>query len=158
MQFDTIREFDCFKQSIVNIDNHHSTKQCVNLRIIRIDTDTVRQAQSFCDFYPSWQNSIESIERGASELTCIGTFNAAQLVGYCVFDPKTGDLTQIAIKNEFRRKGIASWLLSEVIRQISTDFIKIINVPTDNISLPAFLKSKNIPLMNKQFEMALDLD
>ena len=157
MQFDTTREFDCFKQSIANIDNIHSVNKCANLRIGLIDVDAVRQAQTFCDFYPSWQNSIESIERGASDLTCIGAFDLYELVGFCVFDRKSGDLTQIAVKEEYRRQGVASQLLSEVIRQMCTDFVKVINVPSDNISLPAFLKSTNIPLMNKQFEMVMDL-
>ena len=157
MKFDTTREFDCFKQSIAGIDNHHSIRQCANLRIELIDTATVRQAQSFCDFYPSWQNSIESIERGASELTCIGAFYLDELVGFCVFDRKSGDLTQIAVRKENRKQGVASRLLSEVIKQMSTDFVKVINVPSDNLSLLAFLKSKNIPLMNKQFEMVMDL-
>ena len=157
MQFETTREFDCFKQSIANIDNLHSIKQCANLRIELINTDTVRQAQTFCDFYPSWQNSIESIERGASDLTCIGAFDLYELVGFCVFDRKSGDLTQIAVKEEYRRQGVASQLLCEVIRQMCTDFVKVINVPSDNLSLPAFLKSTNITLMNKQFEMVMDL-
>ena len=157
MKFDTTREFDCFKQSIAGIDNHHNIRQCANLRIELIDTAIVRQAQSFCDFYPSWQNSIESIERGASELTCIGAFYLDELVGFCVFDRKSGDLTQIAVRKENRKQGVASRLLCEVIRQMSTDFVKVINVPSDNLSLLAFLKSKNIPLMNKQFEMVMDL-
>ena len=157
MKFDTTREFDCFKQSIAGIDNHHNIRQCANLRIELIDTAIVRQAQSFCDFYPSWQNSIESIERGASELTRIGAFNVGELVGFCVFDRNSGDLTQIAVRKECRRKGVASRLLCEVIRQMCTDFVKVINIPSDNLSLPAFLKSNNIPLMNKQFEMLMDL-
>ena len=157
MQFDTTREFDCFKQSIANIDKIHSVNQCANLRIGLIDVDTVRQAQTFCDFYPSWQNSIESIERAASDLTCIGAFDLYELVGFCVFDRKSGDLTQIAVKEEYRRQGVASQLLCEVIRQMCADFVKVINVPSDNLSLPAFLKSRNIPLMNKQFEMVMDL-
>ena len=157
MQFDTTREFDCFKQSIANIDNLHSITQCANLRIELIDADTVRQAQSFCDFYPSWQNSIESIERGASELTCIGAFDLDELVGFCVFDRKSGDLTQIAVRKDYRRQGIASLLLGGMIKQACTAFVKVINVPSDNLSLPSFLKSKNIPLMNKQFEMLMDL-
>ena len=157
MQFDTSREFDCFKQSITNIDNLHDTKQCSNLRIELIDTDTVRQAQSFCDFHPSWQNSIESIERGASELTCIGVFVLDELAGFSVFDRQSGDLTQIAVRKEYRRQGVASRVLCEVIKLMNTDFVKVINVPSDNLSLPAFLKSKNIPLMNKQFEMVMNL-
>ena len=157
MQFDTTREFDCFRQSIANISNRHGSQRCANLKIRLIDTDAVRRAQSFCDFYPSWQNSIGSIERGASELTCIGAFDLDELVGFCVSDCKSGDLTQIAVRKDRRRQGIASQLLREVIKLMHTDFIKVINIPSANLSLAAFLSSKNIPLINKQFEMALDL-
>lgn len=157
MQFETTREFDCFKQSIANISDLNIINNSIDYRIEIIDTNTVRRAQSFCDFYPSWQNSIESIERGQSELTCIGASCAENLVGYCVFDRKSGDLTQIAVKKEYRRQGVASRLLSEVIKQMCTDFVKVLNVPSDNLSLPAFLKRKNIRLMNKQFEMVKDL-
>ena len=157
MQFNTTREFDCFKQTIVDIDNLCFFKPCANLRIESIDTDIVRQAQSFCDFYPSWQNSIESMERGASDLTCIGALYSDELAGFCVFDRKSGDLTQIAVRKEYRRQGIASRLLCEAVNQMCTDFIKVINVPSDNLSLPAFLKNTNIPLINKQFEMVMDL-
>ncbi|MBD5213890.1 MAG: GNAT family N-acetyltransferase [Bacteroidales bacterium] len=157
MQFESTRDFDCFRQSIANINNHQSARLCDNLRIELIGTDIVRQAQSFCDFYPSWQNSIESIERGASDLTCIGAFELDVLVGFCVFDRKCGDLTQIAVRKECRRQGIGSRLLYEVIRRMCTDFVKVINVPCDNSSLPALLKSKNIPLVNKQFEMVMNL-
>ena len=157
MQFDTTREFDCFRQSISEIVNLHDFKSSIPLRIESIDINVIKDTQSFCDFYPSWQNSIESIERGVSDLTCIGAFDLEKLVGFSVFDRNSGDLAQIAVKHSCRRHGVASRLLSEVIKQVSTDFIKIINVPSDNLSLPSFLKSKNIPLVNKQFEMSYDL-
>lgn len=153
MQFDTTREFDCFKQSIADILPYPAVKQCHNLRLVAVGTEIIRNSQSFCDFSPSWQNSIESIERGSSGLSCIGAYYKEELVGYCVFDPQSGDLTQIAVEKEHRRKGIASMLLTEVIKQLHTDFVKVINVPSDNKSLSSFLKSKNIQLMNKQFEM-----
>lgn len=154
MRFETTREFDCYRQSIADIRGiipiGRNTDNCI---IEPIDTDIVRQGQSFCDFHPSWQNSMESIERGRAELICIGAYDSRQLIGHCVFDRKTGDLTQIAVKPEYRRKGIASLLLGEAVRQMDTDFVKVINVPSATTSLPAFLKSRNISLINKQFEM-----
>ena len=74
-----------------------------------------------------------------------------------VFDIHTGDLTQIVVLSEYRRKGIASRLLQEVIARLKTDFIKVLNISSDNPTMPVFLKSKNIPLASKQFEMVLPL-
>jgi len=90
-------------------------------------------------------------------LTCIGAFLDEKMVGYCVFDAHTEDLTQLAVSNAYRRKGIASRLLQEAIAGLKTDFIKILNIYSENQTMPAFLKSKNIPLASKQFEMVLPL-
>lgn len=154
MNFEVTREFDCFRQTKELIDNQKINTSCI---IKPINSHFVRQAQHDCDFNPSWQNSIESIERGISELTCIGAFLDEKMVGHCVFDAHTGDLTQLAVSNAYRRKGIASRLLQESIAGLKTDFIKILNIHSENQTMPAFFKSKNIPLASKQFEMVLPL-
>ena len=155
--FETVRELDCFRQTLTNISLPTAAGGESTCTIAPIGIESVEGLQCCCDFTPSWQNSIDSIKRGRTDLTMIGAFIEGMSVGYCVFDRNTGDLTQIAVKQEYRRQGVASQLLCEVIRQMCTDFVKVINVPSDNLSLPAFLKSKNIPLMNKQFEMVKDL-
>ena len=157
MGFQTIREFDCFRQNIAEIRNPKPIETDTYIRIETIDIDAVICAKPFCDFTPSWQNSLESIKRGKPGLTCIGAFHSERLVGYCVFDQTTGDLTQIAIDHEFRRKGIASRLLKEAMLMMKTDFIKVLNIPTDDSALHGFLSDRNIPLMNRQYEMILPL-
>ena len=89
MNFEVTREFDCFRQIIKHIDNQTVNTDCL---IKQVDTNYIRLAQRYCDFDPSWQNSIESIERGISELTCLGAFINDKMVGHCVFDVHTGDL------------------------------------------------------------------
>lgn len=158
MGFQTVREFDCFRQKISEICSRPAAVRTdADIRIEPIDVDAVRRVQSYADFCPSWQNSMESIERGRACLTCIGAFCTETPVGYCVFDRETGDLTQIAVKNEYRRKGIATQLLRQAASQMTTGFIKVLNIPTDDTALHQFLHSNGIPLMNKQFEMALPL-
>lgn len=157
MGFETVREFDCFRQKIVEIRNSDLIRPNLAFRIETVDADVVKGAKTFCDFTPSWQNGFGSIERGKPGLTCLGAIHSDRLVGYCVIDPTTGDLTQIAIDREFRRKGIATSLLNKVESMMQTGFIKVLNIPADDISLHSFLNDKNIPLMNRQFEMILPL-
>lgn len=154
MNFEVTREFDCFRQTIKQIDNRKVNTDCI---IEQVDTNSIKQAQHYCDFNPSWQNSMESIERGISELTCLGAFLNGKMVGYCVFDVHTGDLSQMAVQSEYRRKGIASRLLQETLVRLETDFIKVLNISSDNPTMPTFLQSKGIPLASKQFEMVLPL-
>lgn len=155
MKFEVTRELDCFRQTIDSIRTTINVN--ADCRIGPIDVSSIKEAASFRDFPPSWQNSIESIVRGGSSLTCLGAFLDGELAGYCVFDPSTGDLTQIAVSPEHRRKGIASRLLHEAIPRFSTDFIKVLNVSAANSTLPSFLRSMNITPAASQFEMILPL-
>lgn len=154
MHFETTREFDCFRQTIERLDNQNVNAGCL---VEAVSLDAIRQSQSCCDFTPSWQNSIESIERGMSELICLGAFLDGKMVGHCVFDVHTGDLSQIAIRKEYRRKGIGSRLLQEATGRMKTDFIKVLNIDSETSTLPAFLQRRNIPLASKQYEMILPL-
>lgn len=155
MGFEITREFDCFRQNIAEIRNFDTIRPDTDFRIEMIDADAVRGAKSFCDFTASWQNSFESIVRGKTGLTCIGAIHSDRLVGYCVSDCTTGDLSQIAIDREFRRKGIATILLHEAAMMMKTDFIKVLNIPVDDIPFHCFLSERNIPMINRQFEMVL---
>lgn len=157
MNFDRTRQLDCFRQSIKFINNPVDTDIVSNYQIIPVDIDFIIQSQCNCDCTPSWQNSIDSIVRGKSNLKCLGAFLGRQPVGHCVFDPGTGDLTQIAVTADSRRKGIASALLSQAVAQMKTDFVKVLNIDADDQLIHSFLKSKNIPLASTQYEMMLQL-
>ena len=159
LNFRKTREFDCYRQSVSEICNPTEIYSATDIHTGFISAEVVNEAQSFCDFNPSWQNSIESILRGREGLTCIGAYSGLdKLVGYAVCDTQTGDLTQIAVEQAYRRKGIGSVLLKEVARKLAVEFIKVLNVPADNVSLSHFLRSKNIPVHSKQFEMSLAIE
>lgn len=127
------------------------------IKIVPIEIENVSHASAFCDFCPSWQNSMDSIKRAGSDLVCLGALISDHIVGYCVFDAMTGDLSQIAVNREYRRKRIASRLLKEASEKITSDTVKVLNVCSTNHSLPAFLIKQNIEMTGKQFEMILSL-
>ena len=155
MQFKATRQFDCYRQTIDKVSRHMSVDdECI---IKPVGMDFIRQAQSFCDFIPSWQNSMESIERGKSGLKYLGATIGRAAVGCCVFDPATGDITQIAVRKDYRRRGIGTRLFQEAVRGMETDFVKVLNVSADNHEMPSFLKNVNVDLASRQFEMLLQL-
>lgn len=154
MGFEVTREFDCFRQTIAQVDWRKSNGGC---QIMPVDMDSVRRAQDYCDICPSWQNGIDSIVRGGVNMTCLGAFIDGRMVGYCVIDANTGDLAQIAVQSEYRRRGIASRLLQEATVRMKTGFVKILNIASDHRAMRLFLESNNIPLASKQFEMILSL-
>ncbi|MCM1067139.1 MAG: GNAT family N-acetyltransferase [Muribaculaceae bacterium] len=150
MNFTVSREFDCFRQSIALIAGERGSAEC---EVKAIDIASVRHAFGFCDFSPSWQNSLDSIERGWSGLIALGAYIAGALAGCCVLDPLTGDLAMLVVSAEYRRRGIATRLLSEALGRMKTDSIKVLNVASDYAPMHDFLATRNIPLASRQFEM-----
>ncbi len=109
------------------------------------------------DFNPSWQNSNESINRRLEDFRILGAFNNENLAGYCIFEPDSGDITQIAVERHHRRQGLATNLLSEALKSIKSPVIKVINTEVNCSNITEFLDSYGIPLKGKQFEMIKNL-
>ena len=107
----------------------------------------------FWDFTPSWQNSFESIQRAVDDFICLGVFVDGRIVGYCVFESISGDLTQLAVDKKYRRQGIASLLLKEILNLNKNSILKIVNTDVSCDSITDFIKAKNIEVKGKQFEM-----
>lgn len=150
--FEVTREFYYFKTKPERINKEVKTPDFpYTLGVINInENDSI---PGFWDFNPSWQNSIESINRAPEDFICLGVFTEGRLVGYGVFDPTSGDVTQIAVDKPYHRKGIGSLLLQKMIEANKYTSIKIVNTDITCDSITAFLKAKNIEPTGKQFEM-----
>lgn len=137
--FEIVATYDCYNQSIDNLKL--SSKRLIDVSIVDIDASALRSMVSFGDFMPSWQNSIESIERGADELTMRAAILEGRRVGYCVYDSHSGDIAQIAVDRDFRRMGIGTLLLSSVIKESKSKKIKVLNIDTGCQSLSGFVEA-----------------
>lgn len=82
----------------------------------------------------------------------MGVFIEGKLIGYGIFESISGDVTQIAVDRQHRRKGIGSLLFQKMLESNKHDSIKIVNTDIACDS-NAFLQSKNIEPTGKQFEM-----
>lgn len=154
--FNTIREFYYFRQKNENINFDLPTHN-IEYPVRQINIENFELPDTFGDFHPSWQNSLESIQRDINSFVCLGAFSDDKLIGYCVFEPNSGDITLIAVDKENRRKGIASLLLKEVAQLNKSDSIKVINTDISCSSITNFLKAKNIEITGTQFEMIKEL-
>jgi ribosomal protein S18 acetylase RimI-like enzyme len=150
--FEVSREFHYFMQNNDDIRFYSkSTDEAV--RIKQIDLTQAESANTFCDFTPAWQNSFEAVKRKPGDFKIMGAFQGLKLVGYCIFEPNSGDVTQIAVDKSFRRKGIGTLLLKETLKFNQHDAVKIINTEINCESITAFLFANGIPVKGKQFEM-----
>lgn len=160
-------------------DSIAKTEQHIGLNITKLntklfDSDLQKKISSFWDFHPTWQNNFESVGRSPLDFIMIRAFvtdgtelqnepyitkhtdlfiNKEKVVGYCIFEPSSGDITQIAVDKRYRRKGIGSLLMNKIIEINKQETIKIVNTDINCESLAAFLKSKTIRPTGKQYEM-----
>ncbi|MDR0232412.1 MAG: GNAT family N-acetyltransferase [Dysgonamonadaceae bacterium] len=154
--FETTREFNYFIQKNGAIKNETKISD-ISCSIKQIDIEKFNSIPDFWDFYPSWQNSFESIKRTREDFVSLGAFIGEQLIGYCVFEPTSGDITQIAVDKQNRGKGIATLLFNKIIKLNKNDAIKVVNTDISCDSITHFLKAKNIDITGKQFEMIKEI-
>lgn len=151
--FEVIREFYYYKEDNDKVNIAPKTVQGPYvIQPIHIDEykDTI---STFWDFHPSWQNSFESIERTKEDFICKGVFSDGNLIAYSVFEPGSGDVTQLAVHPDFRRKGIGSMLLQEMVKENTFPTFKIVNTDIGCDSVKAFLSVQGIEPKGKQYEM-----
>lgn len=150
--FEATREFYYFTSRNEQVNRTVKTLEFpYTLKPIKINE--YNSIPSFWDFKPSWQNSLEAINRTLNDFICLGVFSESKLIGYGVFEPVSGDVTQIAVDKQYRRKGIGSLLVQNMLKNNKHSSIKFINTDIECNSITAFLKSINIEPAGKQFEM-----
>lgn len=154
--FTVSREFCYFKQlaAEVNIPAKALPEGYV-LREMALDRR--EPLMELWDFIPSWQNSFEAISRSVEDYKIVGVYDNQQLAGYGVIEPNSGDITQLSVGRAYRRQGIGSVLLAEMLTYNRHHSVKVVNTEITCTSITAFLESCGIPLQGKQFEMVLEL-
>lgn len=156
MGFEISREFNYFRQEkrLVRIPEKHPA--CPDT-IRPIGIEIVRRLTGFRDFRPSWQNDCDSIARSGTNLVGFGLFRDDEPLGYCICEPGSGDIAQLAVDPRYRRQGVGSALLRHALGSITADSVKIVNTEIACEPLTQFLGSMNIPIRGKQFEMIKEL-
>ncbi len=154
--FNVTREFDYFVESYTELDLPDpvlpiSYEYREN---IRIDWDRFRQ---FWAFEPSWQNSIESINRKPDAFKTIGIQFNKQIIGYGIIEPESGDIPQLCIQPEYRKRKLASALFAKLTTHSKSDKIKMINTQSSYLPQQDFMSSLGFSTGIGQLEMVRKL-
>lgn len=153
--FNVTREFYYFRADKEEVLKHVNNNHSVTIDIC--DTDMISRLSDIGDFKPSWQNSVESIVRAGNDVTCLCAFIDDNPVGYCVFDKYSGDITQIAVQEKFRRNGIGTALMCQAAQSMTSPIVKVINTEIPCQTLEGFLMHCGISIAGKQYEMCRDI-
>ena len=160
--FEIIREFNCVIAEIPTI-NEKIEERKEDLQFINDDKNfEINETnqpnwdiyKTFWDKTPSWQNSIECIERNREVLTILEINHKTIPVGYAVFDSRSGGFAQFAIHPEFRRKKLGLYLINKVIERCPTATrLSIINIDKGLNSFIGFYESLGFKIFVEQYEM-----
>lgn len=150
--FEVSREFNYFIQqaSLVNIPVKELPS---GYEVREISSRQLGDMEDFSDFVPSWQNGYEAIGRRIDDFRIFVAYSDTNPVGYCIFEPGSGDVTQIAVAGAHRRKGIASALLTEALKTNLHTNVKVINTEIKCSNITNFMSFCGIPPKGRQFEM-----
>lgn len=108
------------------------------------------------DIIPTWENSDFCVNNFETSLTIKkATINGNITVGYLIYDARYNKILQIWVKEGYRRKGIASYLVKELIGNDKNFFVT--NIDGQNFGIHSFFKSIGGEPYLEQIEMEMHL-
>jgi ribosomal protein S18 acetylase RimI-like enzyme len=106
--------------------------------------------RSFWEWYPSWQNSIDTVARVANDRTIVEAYVNDECAGYgVVFTPAT-NLMQLAVSPQHRRHGIGSAILASL---ETSEPLKVNNIDEALKGTLAFYEANGYKQVLAQHEM-----
>lgn len=144
------RELVCYKGEIIIF------KRTDGLNIKKLQNYNWDLMQSFWDIYPTWQNSKNIINDLKYNYISLGAYLENLLVGYIIYNPNNKRIVQIAISPNFRRRQVASTLVSGIIETYGNT-LSILNVDKSSKGISIFLKKIGFKNNLEQLEMKLQL-
>lgn len=155
--FQIEREFAIFKREEISF----SGKPVPPLIEIReIENPDWNLLESFWTYYPSWQNSIDSMKRSSADeeirKKILGIFFDKNLIGYGIVFPKSGNIPQIAVAQNYRQRGFGNILLDALQSQTEMP-LKVHNIDEKARDVSAFLQANGFSVLTRQYEMLLKL-
>ncbi|MBU3195199.1 GNAT family N-acetyltransferase [Clostridium algidicarnis] len=152
--FEIIRNLACFQLD----KNKYIPMATYKVEHIgKFDSTNWKHLMEFWDFKPSWQNSIDSINAASDTfIYSIVRFDDI-IVGYGIIDKKTGDIPQIAVNKNYRRKGIARSIVTDLLKNTESHKVGVLNVEHQSKSTKDFLLVLGFEHIVDQYEMVLKL-
>lgn len=153
--FEVVRKFDVYRAEAPNISFREKQHKFVIRKGERLDWELFK---TFWDIYPSWQNSIDSVIRVIEDFEIFSAFDNEKCIGYLILETSTGDVPQIAVHKDYRRKGIGSSLIKKAIENRRKGFkLSVLNIDSNYKSFSEFMTNLNFKVVVKQYEMIKNL-
>ena len=145
------RKFDCFRINTCDWKLEAANNSEVTLK--EIDFTYQSQMETMIDFNLSWQNNFRALTKDPRDFKLIGAFHQNDLAAYGIIEPETGDIPQLAVNKNYRRKKIGTMLLNELKKINRASIVKVVNIESNQEAIISFLAKNGIPKIVTQLEM-----
>lgn len=152
--FEITRTFSCYK---LENKNYQPKKEFAVEHVNSFTPSDWEHLKAFWDFQPSWQNSVDSVSAVQHSFIYAVVRLDNKIAGYGIIDKKTGDIPQLGVDKDYRRKGIAGSIMSDLINCTEADKAAVINVDDSSNSMKGFLEASGFEHYVDQYEMLLKL-
>lgn len=115
---------------------------------------SLKEAAAFRDWEPSWQNSDAALARRPGGLKLLGIYMGGRLAGYGVIRPN-GDIPQLAVARQFRRRGLGSILLRGLAASLPApcERLSALNIEDSDAASKSFFLKHGLAYLAGQYEM-----
>ena len=154
--FEVSREFDYWNSDPSDL-TLRSSELPEGYEVRAIATPDWDLWSSFWDFEPSWQYSQASVSRKIGNMAVLGAFRGSVLAAYGCMEFGSGDVPQLAVAPEHRRRGLATLLISALLTRVRPREFRVTNTSKESAETIAFLRSLGLKPGAGQYEMILKL-
>lgn len=119
----------------------------------KLQDDKWTAVKDFWTYPPSWQNAKDAVCAIAKSFSYTIVKFDGNLIGYGIVDKIKGDIAQLAVHPKYRRMGVATEILLDLLKQTKSLEMRVINVDERDQALNAFLKKLKFSVFVKQYEM-----
>ncbi len=141
-----------------NVINHLKNAIDVDIHQISFEKLNSHELNALWDFPPSWQTSLDTVATRTDLYGCFEAQLDGKFVGYAIFSLRNGEIAQIAVSPNHRRKGVGTLLLNRIRKETKhrpRNFI--FNIDTRNTSLLQFYNEYGFEPFEQQYEMILKI-
>ena len=107
----------------------------------KLQDDQWTAVKDFWSYPPSWQNAKDAVCAIAKSFSYTIVKFDGNLIGYGIVDKMKVDIVQLAVHPKYRRMGVATEILLDLLKQTKSLEMRVINVDERDQALNAFLLS-----------------
>ena len=155
--FRETRQFECFTAEVASLNLESTIDAEDGISIKPMEMPEWSLFESFWEWRPSWQNSVDSVKRSQSRKVVLGAFKGSRCVGYGIIYSESGDIPQFAVKETFRRRGVGTLLMKALAREARRGRLAVVNVDSSSQVTLDFLTDLGFKNFAGQYEMVLEL-